>query len=328
MNMTNNNNNTPLSESNTTIIEKRKAPKSSRMRFFKKKKNDIYLSDKQPLTMGGKIALGISYVFLAAWAVVVLWPIVQIIISSFNGEQVNRLILGKEFSFSLKHFEYLLNETLYVKWVINTLVISIVTAVLTVLVVSFTGYAYSRFRFKGKKVSLMSVMLIQTIPAFAGIVAYFTMHSIISDITPLFTRQMMLILIYAGGGIAGNTLILKGYLDSISTELDDAAKIDGCSSMKIYRLIIMPIARPMLSIIALWSFIGPFMDFLLPKVLLTAAEDYTLAAGLFTLVNDQRNLNEPAFAAGALLTAIPIVLLFMFLQRNVVSGLSSGATKG
>ena len=238
------------------------------MSIFKKKKNDLYLSDKQPLTVGGKIALGVSYAFLILWAIMVIVPIAQIVISSFNGAQVNRLIIGGEFSFSLKHFKTLFEDTLYLKWMANTLFVSITTAILVILIVSFTGYAYSRYRFKGKKASLMTVMLIQTIPTFAGITAYFTMYSIASDIMPGLTRQMMLILIYAGGGIAGNTIILKGYLDSISTELDDAAKIDGCSSMKIYRLIIMPIARPMLAIIGLWSFIGPFGDYLLPKVLL------------------------------------------------------------
>ncbi|MGB4985075.1 MAG: sugar ABC transporter permease, partial [Erysipelotrichaceae bacterium] len=101
-----------------------------------------------------------------------------------------------------------------------------------------------------------------------------------------------------------------------------------CSGMQIYRLIIMPIAKPMLAITALWSFIGPFMDFLLPKVILTSPADYTLAAGLFTLVNDMRTINQPAFAAGALITAIPIVLLFIGLQKQLVSGLASGATKG
>lgn len=294
----------------------------------KKKKSSLYLSDKQPLTVGGKIALGVSYAFLSAWAIVVLWPIAQIVISSFNGEQANRLMLNAGFAFSWKHFKYLFEETMYLKWMGNTIFISIITAILVVLIVSFTGYAYSRYRFKGKKASLMTVMLIQTIPTFAGITAYFTMYSIINDMVPTFSRQMMLILIYAGGGIAGNTITLKGYLDSISTELDDAAKIDGCSSMKIYRLIIMPIARPMLSIIALWSFIGPFMDILLPKVLLTTSADYTLAVGLFTLVNDERTINQPAFAAGALLTAVPIVILFIALQKQLVSGLSNGATKG
>ena len=298
------------------------------MSIFKKKKNDLYLSDKQPLTVGGKIALGISYAFLILWAVIVIVPIAQIIISSFNGAQANRLIIGGEFSFSFKHFKTLFEDTLYLKWMANTLFVSISTAILVILIVSFTGYAYSRYRFKGKKASLMAVMLIQTIPTFVGITAYFTMYSIASDIMPGFTRQMMLIFIYAGGGIAGNTIILKGYLDSISTELDDAAKIDGCSSMKIYRLIIMPIARPMLAIIGLWSFIGPFGDYLLPKVLLNSSADYTLAAGLQTLITDERTINQPAFTAGALLTAIPIVILFVVLQKQLVSGLSNGATKG
>lgn len=296
--------------------------------FNKKKKSNLYLSDKQPLTVAGKIALGVSYAFLILWAVMVIWPISQIVVSSFNGAQANRVIIGGEFIFSLEHFKALFTDTLYLKWMANTLFISILTAIIVVIIVSFTGYAYSRYRFKGKRASLLTVMLIQTIPTFAGLTAYFTMYSIVADIIPVFSRQMMLILIYAGGGIAGNTIVLKGYLDSISTELDDAAKIDGCSSMKIYRLIIMPIAKPMLSIIALWSFIGPFGDFMLPKILLNSASDYTLAAGLRTLIADQRTLNEPAFAAGALLTAVPIVILFIVLQKQLVSGLSSGATKG
>lgn len=298
------------------------------MGIFKKKNNNLYLSDKQPLTMAGKVGLLMSYSFLIFWAFMILWPIMQIIITSFDGAQGKYLSLNTEFEFSLKHFQHLFNETMYLKWMYNTLFISIATAIITVIIISFTGYAYSRYRFKGKKLSLMIIMLIQTIPAFAGITAYFTMYSLASDIVPVFSRQMMLILIYAGGGIAGNTFILKGYLDSISTELDDAAKIDGCSSMKIYRLIIMPIAKPMLAITALWSFIGPFMDFLLPKVLLTTPADYTLAAGLFTLVNDERTINQPAFTAGALLTAVPIVILFIVLQKQLVSGLSTGATKG
>ena len=296
--------------------------------FKKKKKSELYLSDKPPLTLAGKVGIGLSYTLLIFWALVILWPLSKIVISSFNGEQGKYLILNGDFSFSLKHFEYLFNETLYLTWMKNTIFISSVTAVLTVVVISFTGYAYSRYRFKGKRMSLMGIMLIQTIPSFAGITAYFTMHSIITGYIPDFTRQMMLILIYAGGGIAGNTFVLKGYLDSISTELDDAARIDGCSSMEIYRLIIMPIARPMLAITALWSFIGPFMDYLLPKVLLTSPEDYTLAAGLFSLTDDIRTMNEPAFAAGALITAVPIVILFMALQKHLVAGLSSGATKG
>ena len=297
------------------------------MKLFRKK-DDLYLSDKQPLSISGKILLTITYIILISWVVAIIWPLFQMVLSAFNGKQEQYLMLNDQFVFSLKHFEYLFNKTLFLKWAKNTILIALATAILTLIIVSFTGYAYSRYRFKGKKASLMAMMLIQAIPTFAGITAYFTMYSVISSINPAFTRQLMLVLIYAGGGIANNTFILKGYIDSISTELDDAAKIDGCSNLQVYRLIIMPIAKPMLALIALWSFIGPFMDYLLPKVLLTSPESYTLAAGLFTLINDVRTLNQPAFAAGGLLTAIPIVILFIVLQKQLVSGLSQGSVKG
>lgn len=295
---------------------------------MKKKKKELYLSDKQPLTSIGKLMLGINYFVLFSYCLVIIWPLFRMTTAAFNGSQGRYISLSGKYKFSLEHFEYLFKETLYLTWVKNTLMIAVMTALLTLLIVSFTGYAYSRFRFKGRKASLMTIMLIQTIPTFAGITAFFTLHSIISDFFPFFSRQMMLILIYTGGGIAANTFILKGYIDSISTELDDAAKIDGCSYMQIYRLIIMPIVRPMLAIIALWSFIGPFMDYMLPRALLTKPESYTLAAGLYTLMNNRETLNQPAFAAGGLLTALPIVILFIALQKQLISGLAQGSVKG
>lgn len=293
-----------------------------------KKKNSLYLSDRQPLTPMGKVFLALSYMILIIWAVIIIWPLAMMVISSFNGSQGKYISMAGKFEFSLNHFKYLFEKTYFLQWVKNTIMIATASALLTLIIVSFTGYAYSRYRFKGKKASLLAIMLIQTIPTFVGIAAYFTMHSIISSIIPAFSRSMMLILIYAGGGIASNTFILKGYIDSISTELDDAAKIDGCSNFQVYRLIIMPIARPMLAIIALWSFIGPFMDYMLPKILLTDPNQYTLATGLYTLIDDVRTMNAPAFAAGGLLTAVPIVILFIALQKQLVSGLSSGSVKG
>lgn len=302
-------------------------PETEHKSTKKKKTPKLNLSDKMPLTFGGKVLLGVNYLLLILWVLAILVPLFLMVKSAFNGNQSTRLNMSAPFVFSTKHFEHLFKETQFLLWVKNTIFIAVATALLTLLFVSFTGYAYSRFRFKGRKASLMTIMLLQTIPAFAGITAYFTIYTLISSKMPVFSRQMMLILIYSGGGIAGNTFILKGYLDSISTELDDAAKIDGLSYIQIYRLIIMPIAKPMLAIIALWSFIGPFMDYLLPLVLLNSPADYTLAPGLFYLISDVRNMNEPAFAAGGLLTALPIVILFTALQKQLVSGLASGAVK-
>lgn len=296
--------------------------------FRKKKNSKLYTSDRQPLNTMGKILLAISYIIMIAWAFIIIWPLSVMVISSFNGNQGRSVSLSGGFVLSTKNFEYLFKNTYFTNWVVNTIIIAIATAILTLIIVSFTGYAYSRFRFKGKRMSLLGIMLIQTIPTFAGITAFYAIHSIISGVLPIFSRKAMLVLIYAAGGIAANTFILKGYIDSVSTELDDAAKIDGCSNMEVYRLIIMPIARPMLAIIALWSFIGPFMDYMLPSILLTNPRDYTLATGLFTLINDVRTMNQPAFAAGGLLTAIPIIILFISLQKELVSGLSSGSVKG
>ena len=288
----------------------------------------LYLSDRPPLTAVKVTMLAVSYCLLFFYVFIVLWPLAQILFTSFNGNHGSYIQIGTSFTFSLKHFDYLFQETYFLNWVVNTILIALATALLTLLFVSLTGYAYSRYRFKGRKASLMAIMLIQTIPTFAGIAAFYTLHSIVAAIAPWFSRQMFLILIYAGGGIAGNTFILKGYIDSISTELDDAARIDGWGNLQVYRLIIMPIVRPMLSVIALWSFIGPFLDYLLPSILLNDPKAYTLATGLHTLVNDVRNMHQPVFAAGGLLTAVPIILLFIALQKQLVSGLASGAVKG
>lgn len=297
--------------------------------MFKKKKNkDLYLSDLQPLTAAGKVALTISYLILFIWAAIILVPLVIMVVSSFNGNQGQYISMTGDFVFSVNNFKYLFEKTQFLRWVVNTLKIATATTILTLIFVSFTGYAYSRFRFEGKKASLITIMLVQIIPAFAGITAYYAIHTIVSGVVPVFSRPMMLILIYSGGAIAGNTFILKGYLDSISQELDEAARIDGCSNFQVYRLIIMPLARPMLAIIALQCFIGPFLDYMMPKILLTNPADYTLATGLFTLISDVRNMNQPAFAAGGFLSAIPVMLLFLFLQDELVGGLSSGAVKG
>ena len=304
--------------------QQQKPPKEPKL----SRKERLYLSDKPPLSPIGYVMLGISYLILILWAFVILWPLIQMSLAALNGALGQYISLGGTFELSLKHFRYLFTKTHFLLWTKNTLVIAISTALLTLIVVSFTGYAYSRYRFSGRRASLMAIMLIQTIPAFAGITAYYTIHSIVAAIIPSFTRQIWLIMIYAAGGIAGNTFMLKGYIDGISSELDDAARIDGCSNMQVYRLIIMPIARPMLAIIALWSFIGPFLDFMLPKILLTDPKDYTLATGLFTLISDMRNMHQPVFAAGGLLTAVPIIILFISLQKQLVSGLAQGSVKG
>ena len=130
--------------------------------MFKKKKNkDLYLSDLQPLTAAGKVALTISYLILFIWAAIIVVPLVIMVVSSFNGSQGQYISMTGDYVFSLNNFKYLFEKTQFLRWVANTLKIATATTILTLLPVSFTGYAYSRFRFRGKKASLITITLVQ-----------------------------------------------------------------------------------------------------------------------------------------------------------------------
>ena len=137
-----------------------------------------------------------------------------------------------------------------------------------------------------------------------------------------------LILVYLGGAMGYNTYLLKGFFDSIPKEIDEAAQMDGATSSQTFRTIILPLATPMLAVVMLLSFVGLLNDFLLASIFLQTKEKYTLAVGLRTFISGQYAQQWGPFAVGALLTAIPIIVLFQFLQRYIVEGLSAGSVKG
>jgi arabinogalactan oligomer/maltooligosaccharide transport system permease protein len=137
-----------------------------------------------------------------------------------------------------------------------------------------------------------------------------------------------LIIIYVGGAIPMNAFLVKGYFDTLPRELDESAKIDGAGHFRIFFQILLPLAKPILAVVALFNFMAPFMDFILPRIVLRSPENFTLALGLFNFVNDQFANNFTRFSAGAILIAVPIALVYLFLQRYLISGLASGATKG
>lgn len=137
-----------------------------------------------------------------------------------------------------------------------------------------------------------------------------------------------LILIYLGGQIPFNAWLVKGYFDTIPKELDEAAKIDGAGPIRIFWSILLPLAKPILAVVALFNFMAPLFDFLLPSIVLSSEENYTLAVGLYNFINDQFANNFTRFAAGSVLIAVPIATIYLFLQRFLISGLASGGTKG
>lgn len=259
--------------------------------------------------------------------VVIIYPLLWTVGASFNpgNSLVSTSIIPE--NPTLDHYKELFagKESLqYGNWYLNSLKISIFTMLGTILSVSFTAYAFSRFRFKGRKNALTIFLLLQMIPQFSALIALF----VLAQILGLMNSHWLLILLYIGGQIPMNTYLMKGYMDSIPIDLDESAKIDGASNTRIFWQIIMPLSKPMVAVVAMNGFTGPLGDFILSSTILRTPESYTLPIGLYNLVNDVMGASYTTFAAGAILISIPIAIVFLLLQKNFVSGLTAGGTKG
>jgi arabinogalactan oligomer/maltooligosaccharide transport system permease protein len=179
-------------------------------------------------------------------------------------------------------------------------------------------------------VGLLALLLIQMFPQFLAIVAIFLIYTTITDYWPAigFNTWWGLILIYLGTALGVNTWLMKGFFDTVPRELDESATVDGATHAQVFFRILMPLVAPILAVTGLLAFIGTINEFLIASVLLTDSAAKTLPVGLYGLVAEQRNANFGVFCAGTLLTAVPTVGVFQFLQRYIVDGLTAGAVKG
>ena len=215
-------------------------------------------------------------------------------------------------------------------WILNSLIVSSVTAVGTVLMGAAAAYAFSRFRFRGRRGTLTGLLLIQMFPQMLAFVALFLLLLGLQDVFPALglNSKLGLICVYLGGALGSNTFLLYGFFNSIPRELDEAAEIDGASHAQTFWTIIMPLVLPVLAVVGLLSFISTFGDFVIASVVLQTQDQYTLAVGMYAWASDARNAPWGIFAAGAVIAAVPVVLLFQYLQKYIVSGLTAGAVKG
>ncbi|MBO8177898.1 sugar ABC transporter permease [Aeribacillus pallidus] len=271
------------------------------------------------------IRLTLSYLVLFVAMFIVIYPILWVIGASLNpGNSLMSSTMIPE-NPTLSHYQDLFGEdSLFLQWYWNTLKVSGLTMIFSVILVGLTAYAFSRYRFTGRKYGLMTFLILQMIPQFVAIIALYVLLSMLK----LMDTHLGLILLYVGGGIPMNTWLAKGYFDTIPRELDESARMDGAGHLRIFFQIILPLSKPILAVVALFSFIGPFAEFILASLILRSEEKYTLAVGLYSLVSDQFNNKFTEFAAGSVLIAIPIALLFLSLQKYFVSGLTAGGTKG
>ena len=266
----------------------------------------------------------IIYAILVLISIVILTPVIWIVLSSFNSgtSLFSSSIIPK--NPTLIHYKELFTQTDFPKWYMNTFKIATINMFLSVILTTLSAYAFSRFKFKGRKQGLMAMMILQMFPGFLAMTAIFILISKLG----LLNSHWGLILVYAGGQIPYNTWLCKGFFDGIPRSLDEAAKIDGASNMTIFVKVILPLAKPIITLVALTNFMGPWFDFIFPQIILKSSDKKTLAMGLFEWVQKQQNTQFTMFAAGAILVAIPITLLFVYLQKHIVEGLSAGATKG
>jgi arabinogalactan oligomer/maltooligosaccharide transport system permease protein len=215
-------------------------------------------------------------------------------------------------------------------WMLNSLLVSGVTAVGTVLMGAAAAYAFSRFRFRGRRAGLTTLLLVQMFPQMLAFVALFLLLLTISEVFPAIglNTQLGLICVYLGGALGVNTFLMYGFFNTVPRELDEAAKIDGATHAQIFWTIILRLVTPILAVVGLLAFISSYGEFIIAKVVLQRPERFTLALGLYNWAADERNARWGLFAAGAVLAALPVVVLFLFLQRYVVSGLTAGSVKG
>lgn len=276
-------------------------------------------------SLKSRIEVTLMYSFFLFMFIIIAYPLVWAIMMSLN-PGTNMLVTSLiPSSITFEHYEWLFTHprSNYLIWYKNSLIIAVGNVIGSLIITSLTAYAFSRYRFVGRKYGLYVFLMLQMFPALMGMVAIYIMLNTIG-LTDSLTG---LLLVYLGGQIPFNAWLVKGYLDTIPKELDESARIDGAGHLRIFWSIVMPLAKPILAVVALFNFMAPFMDFLLPRIVLTSPEKFTLALGLYSFINDQFSTNFTRFAAGAILIALPIALVFLFLQRYLISGLTAGGIK-
>ena len=266
------------------------------------------------------------YLIIGVMTVIIFYPLAWAIGLSFSaGTSVySSSIFPKEPT--LEHYRWLFTspDSNYLTWYRNTLYVSILNSLLSVVFTSMTAYALSRFDFVGRKSGMYAFLLLQMFPVMMAMVALYIFLNLIG----LLNTLIGLVLIYVGGQIPFNAWLVKGYMDTISRELDDAAKIDGAGPIRLFIRILLPLIMPILAIVALTNFMLPIFDFILPSIILHDKSKYTLAVGLYQFVNERYSSNFTVFTAGAILIAVPIAAVYLFLQKYLISGLAAGGTKG
>lgn len=275
------------------------------------------------------LEVGWKYLFAAVVIFYAVFPLLYVVSAALNPRGTLSGSTSLFSAFDLSNFAAL-GQTSYWTWVGNTLLVGGISAVGAVIMGAAAAYAFSRFRFRGRRVSLTSLLIVQMFPQALAFVAIFLMLLAIGEVVPALgiNSKLTLICVYLGGALGANTFLMYGFFNTIPIEIDESAKIDGASHAQIFWRLIMPLVMPILAVVALLAFISAFGDYILAKIVLTSEDNWTLAVGMYQWVSNQLASRWGLFAAGAVIAAIPVLALFLSLQRYIVGGLTQGSVKG
>jgi len=276
------------------------------------------------------IVLIFQYIFLAIMLLFALYPIwFAILASGRSGQRLYTMNLVSMFiptSFSFENYQIMLSGDPYpfTSWMRNSFVVAGFTTIACMLVATSAAFAFSRFRFYGRSAGLILLLAIQ---AFPGVLSLVPVAQLLTAFG-LYANLFGLVLAYVVGSLVFTTWLLKGYFDTIPVEIEEAAMIDGCGPIQSFFLIGLPMAKPALAVTALLAFMGGWGEYVFASVLIPAPDaKRTLMVGMYSLANTQ-SIPWGLFAAGAVMTIIPVMLIYLYFQRYLIGGLTLGGVKG
>ena len=229
---------------------------------------------------------GWRHLIALVFATFAIYPILFVATNSFAdfANLTNSKLIPE--GFTLKHYKLLSSDPLvpYFKWLYNTYKVAIIAGFFNVFLGTLAAYAFSRLQFKGRRASLLTLVIVQMFPSFLAFVAIYLLFFQISDVAPFMGlgTHIGLILVYLGGSIGFNSWLIKGFMDTISPSLDEAAKVDGANEFEIFTKIVAPLSRPILVVIFVITFIGIYSDFILAAIFLKDKNLWTVAAVSYT----------------------------------------------
>jgi ABC-type maltose transport system permease subunit len=258
-----------------------------------------------------------------------LLPILYVISAAFSSSGAlsgQKLIPDNP---SLVNFETILAEPFWL-WMWNSFKLATVSSVLAVTMTMLAAFSFSRFRFRFRSHLMMGTLLVQVFPAILTMVALYALLQQIGIYIPWLGLNSHggLILLYMGGALGINVWLMKGFFDSIPRDIDESAVVDGATYWQTFWYLIFPLVRPIVAVVAILTFVSVYSDWVLASIMIQDQEKFTLMLGLQGLVQYDYGEAWGAYAAGAIIGALPIVVIFLALQDQIVGGLTSGAVKG